>query len=88
MMLTETNETKLIPYFLDYKTHFPPQFWEETGGASYSVNVDYYLDHYRIPALKDVIKYFTTFFASKNIFLLSSSKTQVRLMVWKIQYIL
>ena len=21
----------LVPYFLDYKTHFPPQIWEEMG---------------------------------------------------------
>ena len=41
-------------YFLDYKTHFPPQIWEENGGASYSHNVAY-LAHYRISALKDVI---------------------------------
>ena len=43
----------------------PPshQIWEENGGASYSLNVAY-LAHYRISALKDVIKYFTTFFAS------------------------
>ena len=44
--------------------HFPPQIWEEKGGASYSPNVAY-LTLYRISALKDVIKYFTTFFASK-----------------------
>ena len=44
--------------------HFPPKIWEENGGASYSLNVAY-LAHYRISALKDVIKYFTTFFASK-----------------------
>ena len=25
--------------FLDYKTHFHPQIWEENGGASYSPNV-------------------------------------------------
>ena len=30
-----------IPYFLDYKIHFPPQIWEENGGASYSPNIAY-----------------------------------------------
>ena len=30
-----------MPYFLDYKTHFPPQIWEENGGASSSLNVAY-----------------------------------------------
>ena len=30
-----------IPYFLDYKMHFPPQIWEENGGVSYSPNVAY-----------------------------------------------
>ena len=34
------------------------------GGVSYSSSVAY-LARYRISALKDVIKYFTTFFASK-----------------------
>ena len=43
---------------------FLPQIWEENGGASYSPNVAY-LARYRISALKDVIKYFTTLFASK-----------------------
>ena len=33
--------TMNIPYFLDYKMHFPPQIWEENGGASYSPNVVY-----------------------------------------------
>ena len=64
---------KQILYFSDYKMHFPPQIWEKIGGASYSPNVAY-LAHYRISALKDVIKYFTTFFAS-IFFLFSSSKT-------------
>ena len=63
-----------IKYFSYYKTHFPPQIWEEEGGASSSPNVAY-LARYRISALKDVIKYFTTFFASKLFFLFSSSKT-------------
>ena len=62
-----------LPYFSDYKMH-PPTIWEEKGGASYSPNVAY-LACYRISALKDVIKYFTTFFASKIFFLFSSSKT-------------
>ena len=30
-----------LPYFSDYKMHFPPQIWEENGGASYSPNVAY-----------------------------------------------
>ena len=30
-----------IPYFLDYKTNFPSQIWEENGGASYNPNVAY-----------------------------------------------
>ena len=30
-----------VPYFLDYKMHFPSQNWEENGGASYSLNVAY-----------------------------------------------
>ena len=37
------NEENL-PYFLDYKTHFPPtttKIGEENGGASYSPNVAY-----------------------------------------------
>ena len=38
------------------------KIWEENGGVSYSPNVAY-LTHYRISALKDVIKYFTAFFA-------------------------
>ena len=63
-----------ILYFLDCKTHFHPQIWEENGGASYSPNVAY-LARYRISALKDVIKYSTTFFASKFFFLFYSSKT-------------
>ena len=44
-----------------------PQIWAENGGVSYSLNVAY-LAHFRISALKDVIKYFTTFFASKIFF--------------------
>ena len=28
-----------VLYFLDYKTYFPLQIWEENGGASYSLNV-------------------------------------------------
>ena len=48
-----------------------PPIWEEKGGAPYSPNVAY-LARYRISALKDVIKYFTTFFASKIFFLFSS----------------
>ena len=63
-----------ILYFLDYKTHFSPQIWEENRGASHSPNVAY-LARYRISALKDVIKYFTTFFASNNFPLFSASKT-------------
>ena len=52
-------------YLSDYKTYFPPpQIWEENGGAFYSPSVAY-LVQYRISALKDVIKYFTTVFASK-----------------------
>ena len=33
----------LIPYFLDYKTHFPlpPKIWEENRSVSYSLNVAY-----------------------------------------------
>ena len=46
---------------------FPPKIWEEYGGVSYSPNVAY-LAHYRISALKDVVKYFTTFFASNFFF--------------------
>ena len=62
-------------YFLDYKMHFqhPPNLGGN-GGGSYSPNVAY-LTRYRISALKDVIKYFTTFCASKIFFLFSSSKT-------------
>ena len=30
-----------IPYFLDYKMHFPPKIWEENGSASYSLKVAY-----------------------------------------------
>ena len=60
--------------FSDYNMYFPPQIWEENGGASYSPNVAS-LACYRISALKDVIKYFTTFFASKFFFLFSFSKT-------------
>ena len=52
----------------------PHQIWEENRGVSYSPNVAY-LARYRISALKDVIKYFTTFFASKFFSLFSSSKT-------------
>ena len=44
--------------------HLFPQIGEENRGASYSLNVAY-LAHYRNSALKDVIKYFTTSFASK-----------------------
>ena len=58
------------------QTFPPPQIWEENGGASYSPNVAY-LACYRISVLKDVIKYFTTFFASNFFFLFSSSKTCV-----------
>ena len=50
------------PYFSDYKTHCTPQIWEENGGASYNTNVAY-LAH-RVGGLF-IIKYFTTFFASK-----------------------
>ena len=66
-----------LRYFSDYKTHLPltpQQIWEENEGASYSPNV-VYLACYRISALKNVIKYFTTFFASKSFFLFPSSKT-------------
>ena len=56
-----------LPYFSDCKTHLFPQIWEEIGDVSYSPNVAY-LAHYRISALRDVIKYFTTFFASKFFF--------------------
>ena len=66
-------QSKYIPHFWGYKMH-PPQIWEENGGVSYNPNVAY-LARYRISALKDVIKYFTTFFASKFCFLFSSSKT-------------
>ena len=55
---------RVVTIFLDYKTHFFSQFWEENEGASYSPNVAY-LARYRISAFKDVIKYFTEFFASK-----------------------
>ena len=48
----------------------PTQIWEGKGGVFYSLN-----PHYRGSALKDVIKYFTTFFASKFFSLFSSSKT-------------
>ena len=48
--------------------------WEGNGGAPYSPNVAC-LARYRISALKDVIKYFTTFFASKFPPLFSSFKT-------------
>ena len=53
---------------------------------SYSPNAAY-LACYRISALKDAIKYFTTFFASKFFSLFSPSKTEVRLMVQKVQYL-
>ena len=75
-----------LPYFFDYKMHRSPQIWEENRGVSYSLNVAY-LAHGEGRGIY-VIKYFTTFFASKNFFFLfSSSKTYVRLMVRKIQYI-
>ena len=35
------TEVGWLPYFLDYKAHFPPQIWEENGGPSYSPNVAY-----------------------------------------------
>ena len=61
-------------YFLDYKTYcFAPNLGGN-GGASYSPNVAY-LARYRTSALKDVIKYFPTFFASNFFFLFSFSKT-------------
>ena len=62
----------------------PLQIWEEKGGVSYSLNVAY-LARYRISALKDFIKYFTTFFALIFFFLFTSSKPWVRLMVRKTQ---
>ena len=46
---------------------YPPQILEEKRDVSYSPNVAY-LACYRISALKDVIIYFTTFFASKIFF--------------------
>ena len=46
--------------------HFPPQTWEENGGASYSPNIAYiYIVKYYVIY---VIKYFTTFFASNFFF--------------------
>ena len=51
--------------------HSPPQIWKENGAVSYSKNVAYPARH-RISALKDGIKYFTTFFPSKFFSLLSS----------------
>ena len=48
-----------IPYFSDYKMYFSPQVWEETGARSYSLNLHWW------NIVIYVIKYFTTFFASK-----------------------
>ena len=36
-----SGNPKIVPYFSDYNMHFPPQIWEENGGASYSPNVAY-----------------------------------------------
>ena len=70
---------KKVPYFSDYKTHFPhPQIWEENRGASYSPNVAYLT---RWGGSIYVITYFTIFFASKFVVLFSSSKTEVHFMV-------
>ena len=74
---------QVLPCFSDYEMDFPPQIWEKNGGASYSPNVAY-LARYRISALKDAIKYFTTFFASKFFSLFSSSKT--RCVLWSKKY--
>ena len=52
--------------------HFFPQIWEENGCASYSLNVAY-LAHWK--GVIYVIKYLVTYFASKFVFLFSSSKT-------------
>ena len=52
-----------IPYFLDYKTNFPSQIWEENGGASYSLNVAY-LAHWQWGVIY-VIKYFYHIFCFK-----------------------
>ena len=30
-----------VPYFLDYKMHFPTPIWEGNGGVSYSPNIAY-----------------------------------------------
>ena len=67
MCRQEASQEIILPYFSDYKTHFPSQIWEENGGASYSLNVAY-LACYRMSALKDVIKYFTTFFLLQKFF--------------------
>ena len=64
--------------------HFPPQIWEENRGASYSPNVAY-LVCYRISALKDVIKYFTTFFAS-NFFNFYFPPLKPRCILWFEKY--
>ena len=68
-------------YFPDYKMHFPPEIWEKNGGESYSPNVAYLARGGGWVVVVYVIKYFSTFVASKIFFLLSSSKTQLRFMV-------
>ena len=43
----EQTTSIYLPYFLDYKTHVPPQIGEENGCASYSPNVAY-LAHWAV----------------------------------------
>ena len=65
-----------ILYFLDHKMHFPPQIWEENGGASYSPKVAY-LAHWGVCEWSGVTggRSRTTCFASNFFPLFSSSKT-------------
>ena len=39
--MVTTGGYVVLPYFSDYKMHFPTQIWEENGGASHSPNVAY-----------------------------------------------
>ena len=68
-MMQNTELFNQVPYFLDYKTHFPPKIWEENGGVSYSPNIAY-LAGGRGRGMEWGFS-----------FLFSSSKTQVCLMV-------
>ena len=76
------NLLNSLPYFSDYKTHFPHPVWEENGGASYSLNLAYiYIGEILCDLLLNILPHFLL-----QIFFSYFPPLKLRCILWSKKY--